>query len=302
MIHEEEIESESIQDKKTPRIWDNSHIIKNPFILWPSNGLGKGNENLLIQDKFVNENLITSDTPLKYNKDEIKRTNDYDISFELNFSIKMMLELEPKVELTIKVTLPPLPSKKKTLILDLDDTIIHSVKNEDITNLSCENICSVNHINIGEYTVILFLVRPHLNEFLKTLSQLYEIIIFSAGLEEYVTKMIEKLDPNKRYISKILSRESCIIAKNGYYIKDLTVFSNRRLENLVIVDNMAFCFSKQIHNGIYIPSYNGDENDNELLKIMDFLVSVHNVDDIRIKVQEFSKIPMLLEFYREGIK
>jgi len=58
-------------------------------------------------------------------------------------------------------------------------------------------------------------------------------------------------------------------------------------------------FAAQLENGIYIPPYTGQEKDNELEKISDFLVQIHNVPDVRPFVTKFSRIPILYDEYKE---
>ena len=44
----------------------------------------------------------------------------------------------------------------------------------------------------------------------------------------------------------------------GYFIKDLRIFSNRDLNNLIIIDNLAISFGFQLLNGIPILEWTGD--------------------------------------------
>ena len=81
-----------------------------------------------------------------------------------------------------KPALPPKTSKKEyTLILDLDETLVHCEDEE--TDDSRLNI------------------RPDCHEFLKKVSQFYEVIIFTASLQEYADWAIDKIDPEGRFIS-----------------------------------------------------------------------------------------------------
>lgn len=68
---------------------------------------------------------------------------------------------------------------------------------------------------------------------------------------------------------------------NGIYIKDLRIFGNRKLSDVVIVDNAAYSFAYQIDNGIPIISWHENRDDKELLNLMDYLQSLVDVEDIR---------------------
>ena len=55
--------------------------------------------------------------------------------------------------------------------------------------------------------------------------------------------MLDYIDPTKEYIKYRLFRENCVQSKEGVYIKDLRVLANRKLEDLIIVDNAAYSFA-----------------------------------------------------------
>ena len=104
---------------------------------------------------------------------------------------------------------------KKTLILDLDETLVHSGFNP-FTRKSDINLI----INIdGRDHVINVLKRPHLDEFLKEISEYYDIIVFTASVSEYASPLLDKLDQNN-YLSGRLFRQDCLF-NQGLYIKDL---------------------------------------------------------------------------------
>ena len=53
-------------------------------------------------------------------------------------------------------------------------------------------------------------VRPYLEDCLERLSQLYEIVVFTAGVQEYADKILDHIDPEKKFIKKRLYRTDCI--------------------------------------------------------------------------------------------
>ncbi len=111
---------------------------------------------------------------------------------------------------------------------------------------------------------------------------------------------MNQLDPHKKYVTRLLDRKHCIVRDDVYYIKDLRIFKNRSLANMVIVDNMPFSFIGQLNNGIYIPSYFGDDNDHELLPILQFLLTLKDVSDLRPLVTQFAGIVPLYALYTNG--
>ena len=79
------------------------------------------------------------------------------------------------------------------------------------------------------------MVRPGLNKFLTNLSIYYEIVIFTAGLQDYADWILNQID-QKRNISHRLYRQHTK-RKKSYAIKDLTLIG-RPLERTIIIDNI----------------------------------------------------------------
>jgi RNA polymerase II subunit A small phosphatase-like protein len=73
----------------------------------------------------------------------------------------------------------------KTLVLDLDETLVHSsfkfVEGADIT-LPIE-------ID-GQVCMIYVLVRPHVVEFLQRMHKHFELVIFTASLSKYAEPLM----------------------------------------------------------------------------------------------------------------
>ena len=119
---------------------------------------------------------------------------------------------------------------KKKLIVDLDETLVHSgfdpfTRQSDITL----------QINIdGKLHTINVLKRPFVDEFLKEISNFYEIYIFTASMEEYASSVIDLLNKDNIVKGKFF-RKDCIF-KNGIYIKDLFKVTND-LKDVIIIDN-----------------------------------------------------------------
>ena len=61
---------------------------------------------------------------------------------------------------------------------------------------------------------------------------------------------------------------------------------------------MMFSFVAQMENGIYIPPYRGQEGDNELEVIGDFLNKISDVKDVRPYVKKFSGISVLYDDFK----
>ena len=169
--------------------------------------------------------------------------------------------------------LPPKSSNKKTLVLDLDETLVHSgfnplpYQSDIVIQLEFENIMHDIHV----------LVRPGVSEFLQKMQDKYEIVIFTASLSKYADPLLDIID-NKSNCSFRLFREHCTLI-NNVYVKDLKRLG-RDIKDIVIVDNSPLSYLLHPDNGLPILSWFDDKNDKELynmIPILDFLAEVHDV-------------------------
>ena len=55
--------------------------------------------------------------------------------------------------------------------------------------------------------------RPYLREFLREISKNHEIIVFSSINRKLAEKIVNQIDPDKKYISHLLSEEQCVVIK-----------------------------------------------------------------------------------------
>jgi CTD small phosphatase-like protein 2 len=74
------------------------------------------------------------------------------------------------------------------------------------------------------------------------MSQLYTIYIYTASSAAYANAIMGYIDPSKEMIQGILTRSNCMETKNGFFIKDLRIISNKKLKDMIIVDNLAHSF------------------------------------------------------------
>ena len=180
-----------------------------------------------------------------------------------------------------KLLLPPKPhnSTKKTLILDLDETLVHSSftpfeKNDIVLNVDFEGVM---------YNIYV-LVRPDAELFIKTVAKFYEVVIFTASISKYASPLLDILDKEKN-IKYRLYRDQCTFI-NGIYIKDLKK-CNRSLKDLIIVDNSPIAYTFDSDNGLPIKTWLEDPEDKELMKLVPILEFLSKTKDVRKFIDQF---------------
>ena len=143
--------------------------------------------------------------------------------------------------------------KKFCLVLDLDETISHSLK-----------------LSFGYY----FLLRPGVIEFLTELSELYEIIIFTSSPKIYADNIIDKIDEKGILISHRLYKPHVVFEK-GKSVKKLNLIG-RDLNKIIFVDNMKSNAKYNPQNLYLIPTWTDDIYDDELFKLKKKLKYIYN--------------------------
>lgn len=165
---------------------------------------------------------------------------------------------------------------QKTLILDLDETLIHSMakggrfQTGHMVEVKLQASVGAGGQIIGPQVPILYYVhkRPFCDEFLKKvrwrgkpltdtrvltngkISKWYNLIIFTASVQEYADPVIDWLEVERKYFAGRYYRQHCTF-RNGAYIKDLAQVEPD-LSKVMILDNspMSYIF----HEGAFLHS------------------------------------------------
>ena len=96
-----------------------------------------------------------------------------------------------------------------------------------------------------------------------------------------------------------MPRSNCIY-KNGYFIKDLRIIKNRDLNNIIIVDNSIISFANHLDQGIPIPSFFGNKDDNMLLFLLNFLKELSAENDIKASLIKHIGLSKLYNSYKKS--
>lgn len=63
------------------------------------------------------------------------------------------------------------------------------------------------------------------------------------------------------------------------YVKDLRIFCDRNLKDIILVDNSIISFAFQMENGVPIKAYMRQKDDEELLYMVTFLEELYGQQD-----------------------
>uniref|UniRef100_A0A3Q1F8C9 protein-serine/threonine phosphatase n=1 Tax=Acanthochromis polyacanthus TaxID=80966 RepID=A0A3Q1F8C9_9TELE len=175
-------------------------------------------------------------------------------------------------------TQPLLPQMKSNdagkicVVIDLDETLVHSsfkpVNNADFI-IPVEIDGTVHQVYV--------LKRPHVDEFLKRMGELFECVLFTASLSKYADPVSDLLDKWGAFRSRLF-RESCVFHK-GNYVKDLSRLG-RDLNKVIIIDNSPASYVFHPDNAVPVASWFDDMSDTELLDLIPFFERLSKVDDI----------------------
>ena len=204
---------------------------------------------------------------------------------------------------------------KKILLIDLDETLIHSdfsleylndkkVKYDTIIKFKeTESDFEENYEDYydmrrkklkhelfneeKEYKVGVF-IRKGAKEFLTEVCKYFIVGIFTASVKEYADAVIDYLDPDKSLIKFRLYRNNCINLNDKIFVKDLRIIRGVDIKDIILLDNSIYSFSAQICNGILVNSFFNDKNDIELYNVLNYLLSfLVKADDIRVINEQF---------------
>lgn len=176
---------------------------------------------------------------------------------------------------------------QKTLIIDLDETLIHSMSKGGryttghMVEVKLQQPVNTGGPAVGPQVPILYYVhfRPHCDEFLKKVCKWYNLIVFTAAVQEYADPVIDLLEKERKYFAARYYRQHCTF-RNGSYIKDLSQVEPD-LSRVMIIDNSPISYAFNEDNAIPIEGWINDPTDNHLLHLIPLLEGLQYVTDVR---------------------
>eukprot|EP00624_Nannochloropsis_granulata_P006328 evm.model.NODE_4663_length_47357_cov_23.541208.10 len=238
-------------------------------------------QNDLMDVESTLENGDSSEVEVEEEREE-EGEEDNDVAEEFN-PFLFIKQLPPYEHVAIrgKVCLPQRKHTRSapasipvTLVLDLDETLVHCT----VEPVPDPDVVFPVDFNGVSYQVHVR-KRPHLEEFLRRVSKMFEVVVFTASQQVYADALLDLIDPGQKLIKHRLFRDACLPVE-GNYIKDLHVLG-RDMARTVLIDNSPYAYGYQLDNGIPIESWFEDRDDAELLKLLPFLEQLNKVDDVR---------------------
>lgn len=187
---------------------------------------------------------------------------------------------------------PERKRRKKTLILDLDETLIHSLSRGAPRSLGANNTCHTIELKINNIPTLYYVYkRPFCDFFLKEVAKWFELQIFTASVKEYADPIIDWLESDiidfksgtQSMFTKRYYRSDCTFRQGVGYIKDLSKFcaKEEELKNVIILDNSPVSYALHEDNAIMIEGWINDPSDRDLLNLLPLLYSLSVCIDVR---------------------
>ncbi|XP_069015534.1 CTD (carboxy-terminal domain, RNA polymerase II, polypeptide A) small phosphatase-like a isoform X3 [Embiotoca jacksoni] len=142
---------------------------------------------------------------------------------------------------------------KNCVVIDLDETLVHS-----------------------SFKVYV-LKRPHVDEFLQKMGELFECVLFTASLAKYADPVADLLDQWGVFRARLF-RESCVFHR-GNYVKDLSRLG-RELSKVIIIDNSPASYIFHPENAVPVQSWFDDLTDTELLDLIPMFEGLGKEEDV----------------------
>jgi len=177
-------------------------------------------------------------------------------------------------------------SGKLTVVLDMDETLIHSIFRTGCNNFRQDEerqaVEGGKHdfsVDLGDDEMAFVHKRPGVEKFLKELDEHFEAVVFTAALPVYAKPVVETIDKGTN-VRHSLYREATVTYKGQSFVKDLSILG-RDLSRVVLIDNNPLAMLASPDNAMPIMSWYDDPNDKELEKALSILHQMKDLKDIR---------------------
>jgi len=167
---------------------------------------------------------------------------------------------------------------EKLLVLDLDETLVHTTF----------NICKETNPDFSISDGYIVYLRPNVQKFLDfCFSHYEEVMIWTAGTYDYALEVINKFYDSTKFV-KIWDRKRCSYQRDldsyaEYWRKDIRKLTRLGYdkEKILCIDDTPLNFAKSYGNLISVHPFDGDPKDTELGKLQKYLEYIGPLKNIR---------------------
>lgn len=168
-------------------------------------------------------------------------------------------------------------SSRILLVLDLDETLIYAT--EDPLERQPDFRCGPYHV----YR------RPYLDDFLRTMSRYFQLAVWTSGTDDYAAAIANRILPvDLDAFRFVWGRSRCTYRwqeaqEDFIYEKRLQKLKKRgyRLERMLLLDDSREKCAYNYGNAVYVRPWFGDEADQELKLLSEYLPSLAQVENVR---------------------
>lgn len=183
--------------------------------------------------------------------------------------------------------------KDRLLILDMDETLLHTETSRDKEYLpegSYDFKFPLSSDGWADDTTWFFTIkRPFLDEFMKYAFDNFKVAIWTAGSSDYATEAIKGCGIDTNKLEFFWTRERCTMkydyeSGQNYGVKNLDKVHKSLgwdLDKVLIVDDVSKTAMNNYGNLIYIKEFFNQRRDTELLKLTNYLEKIKDEPNFR---------------------
>jgi TFIIF-interacting CTD phosphatase-like protein len=172
----------------------------------------------------------------------------------------------------------------KLIVLDIDETLFYCDYTRYVDEPNYTFVLK-NGKRSESYSTI---KRPHVDKFLNYIKTDFEYGIYTAASRDYAEEHMKHLNLNPKFI---LANENCTPklkyeegdwAASTYYLKSLSKLKKYAdISKMIAIDDKWESYTRNYGNLIKVPPFTGDRSDNTLLKLINFLEDLKDVNNVR---------------------
>lgn len=165
----------------------------------------------------------------------------------------------------------------KLLILDLDETLIHS------TRQPLPDQEQVGTVLDGRYHLY---IRPGVHELVQRTREIYSLAVWTAAVPEYAAEVVTQVLPGVD-LAFVWARPQCTPGFRGWH-KDLdhvTEAFQYDPRDILMIEDTPENLRHHRRNCVQVRPWYGDPADQELTRVLPEILAAHPLEDVRSRVR-----------------